>query len=114
MAFAMEGMGGTKETPPQKKLLDFGKRFTEIAIELAERKNADYAGDEDPFRNLRRGGSFGIAVRMDDKVSRLLTLTHPNSKGARVNESKVDTCLDIINYAWLLIAFEEMERGSKK
>ena len=49
----------------QATLFTFARLEVEKCIQLAERKNKDYAGHSDPFKNLRRGGPFGIAVRLD-------------------------------------------------
>ena len=92
-------------------MFTFMRNHVERCIQLSERKNADYSGaSDDPFFNLRRGGVVGFAVRLDDKVSRLLSL----SKGqeAKVtDESMEDTVDDIINYGLLLRAFLEERKG---
>jgi hypothetical protein len=45
-------------------------------------------------------GVHGIAVRLVDKVSRVMSLTHPSSKGQKVKDESVkDTLEDMINYA---------------
>jgi len=75
---------------------------------LIEAKNADYAGDSDPFKNFKLCESLGICsaeqgllVRMSDKMSRLSTLI--DGPESRVdNESIADTLLDLANYAVLL------------
>ena len=92
-------------------MFTFMRNHAERCIQLAERKNADYSGaSDDPFFNLRRGGVVGFAVRLDDKVSRLLSL----SKGqeAKVtDETLEDTIDDIIDYGLLLRAFLEERKG---
>lgn len=80
------------------------------ARKLMQSKNADYSGGADALFNIRRGGQYGVAVRIDDKVSRLLTLLReqrePNHEGIG------DTLLDLINYSVLLQALrtEDMLR----
>lgn len=59
---------------------------------MLARKQHDYGHD-----NINAFGMVGIAVRMSDKVARLLNLL---AKGAEAeNESLVDTYLDIVGYA---------------
>ena len=90
------------------ELLEFGKTEFARCLSVAERKNRDYTSDNpDPFFNLRRGGPFGIAVRMDDKVSRLISLLRPGAGKPQVDESVVDTARDLLNYSWLLLALIE-------
>ncbi len=94
-------------------LMAFGANVCDKALLLAQAKNKDYARDLDPFRNLRRGGPFGIAVRMDDKVSRLLTLLEPGAAAAAVEDEPIEkTALDMLNYNWLLIALMEEQKGT--
>lgn len=98
----------------RQRLLDFGADTCNKALALAKRKNADYGGNNDPLRNLRIAGSHGVAVRMTDKACRLLTLTERRHSGTAdpigvVEESVEDTCLDLINYAWLLLAVRAEE-----
>jgi hypothetical protein len=73
-------------------------------IRLMKNKNADYATQEDVFSNLRRGGLFGVAVRLDDKVSRLLNMSKPGASDPKVDESIEDTLRDIYIYAGLALA----------
>jgi plasmid stabilization system protein ParE len=59
---------------------------------MLARKQHDYG-----HGNINAFGMVGIAVRMSDKVARLLNLL---AKGAEAeNESLVDTYLDIVGYA---------------
>lgn len=83
--------------------------FRELAEELVktiEAKNHDYAKGADPFKNLRRHTCYGIVVRMDDKISRLDTMTNPahGNPVMRVkDESFEDTNKDLAAYALLNI-----------
>lgn len=65
-------------------------------------KNQDYGANDDPFRNFRAFGSFGILVRLSDKLARILTYTERGELTVK-DESVTDTVLDAINY---LILFE--------
>ena len=92
-------------------LMAFGANTCDKALILAAKKNADYTGDADPFGNLRRGGPYGIAIRLDDKVSRALTLLKPGAGAAEIKEETiVDTCLDGLNYFWLALALLEVQK----
>jgi hypothetical protein len=96
------------------ELFDFARAECNKAIALAMAKNADYATGADPFQNLRRGGLFGIAVRMDDKVSRLLNLVKTGAEPKVLSESVRDTAVDLLNYSWLFLALlEELSRGGR-
>lgn len=80
----------------------------EECLDLSKRKNADYAGEDDPFANFRAtevvGVSLqrGILVRMMDKIKRASNLLDRPPQVA--SESLNDTLLDIINYAAILRA----------
>ena len=93
-------------------------RFKELLEEikdLHERKNTNYATEEDPLSNLRKSESFGIPgymgclVRMSDKWSRIQELT--KGKEDLVGESLKDTLQDLASYSLLcIILLEEYER----
>lgn len=80
--------------------------------ETHDRKNADYAGDVDPFKNFRLCESIGIdvadgvLVRMCDKWSRITTLVEKEHRGqgAQVlDESIEDTLMDLAVYSLIAI-----------
>ncbi len=93
----------------QDALFKFGQEAVQEAMELARKKNRDYAKEHDALWNLKRGGPFGVAVRMDDKVGRLLNLLQPGKVAAVDDESARQTLVDMINYPWLCMAL--MEEG---
>jgi hypothetical protein len=64
--------------------------------DLLVRKNHDYGSD-----NLVKTGVYGIAVRLQDKISRLLNLLDPAKGGEPNFESVDDTLGDIANYGLL-------------
>lgn len=79
-----------------------------ICLELATRKNKDYA-DEDPFKNFRMSALIGIEpakaiiVRILDKLSRVSNLL---DKENSVKDERIeDTLMDIINYTAILKAY---------
>jgi hypothetical protein len=73
------------------------KAVLKEAEELRWRKLNDYGAS---YRNF---GSLGVAVRLGDKMARLTRLIQ-NPKSSRVkDESLVDTALDLVNYAGMLV-----------
>ena len=108
-------MAWVKITVPisKQEFLKYAGTFYENCIRVADAKNDDYAGDpgqcRDALANFRTAGKYGIAVRLSDKVMRLLNLLDPARKRkASVSlETVVDTCLDTANYAMLLALYYE-------
>lgn len=77
---------------------------------LLQKKNSDYSGQDDPFKNFRLCEAMGLVsiergllVRMLDKMSRISTLIKNNSH--QVQESIEDTLIDLINYSAILITY---------
>ena len=66
-------------------------------VVLAEKKNKDYAKEDDALCNFRHGIT-GIISRLDEKIVRLGNVH--NSDGTYF-ESLEDTLMDIANYAAL-------------
>jgi hypothetical protein len=95
-----------------ERLMQFAQGVFDRCLALSRRKNADYAGEEDPLKNFRRHGAYGVAVRLDDKICRLGTLLDPKkSDGPAVKDESIeDTCLDVINYAWILMRLRQEEK----
>lgn len=95
-------------------------RFYELIAqicELHERKNADYARDDDPLSNFRRAESLGIPawkavlVRMSDKWSRIEELSQGK---VPQNESLTDSLIDNAVYSLLaIVLLEEAMTKSK-
>lgn len=91
-------------------------RYYELLDEMAaihDAKNADYAGDDSPLRNLRECAEagvepwVGVITRMTDKWSRLKTFSKKREFAVK-EEGLRDTLLDNANYSLLcLILFEE-------
>lgn len=90
----------------------------EHGLELMKRKNHDYAGEEDPFKNFRAAEMLGmsveqgILVRMSDKLSRAANLLkmkdseHADAKGSLVTEESIeDTLVDLMNYSNILMVY---------
>lgn len=91
---------------PRGRLTEGHHRICTKAFEIMRAKNHDYASDEDPFRNFRSFGRFGILVRLSDKLARLQSFLE-NGKLKVADETIEDTVCDIINYAILFQQYEE-------
>ena|SRR3990167_1220373 len=97
-------------------LRDLQESF-DTCINIAEKKNTDYASKEnDPFRNFRTvellglcSTQAGIVVRLSDKLARICNLL--DKKPEVVSESLEDTILDAINYLAILRAY--LKRGTR-
>lgn len=95
---------------PNVLLESLKKTYTNV-LEIAERKNADYAGDSDPFKNFKMCEQYkvpverGILVRISDKLSRVSNLLDQEAKVK--DESIYDTIDDAINYLAILKAYIE-------
>lgn len=82
----------------------------DAAMEILRAKNTDYAGGgDDAFSNFRACASLGLCtaeqgvlVRLSDKLARLASLTQPGAKAAVADETFLDTCRDLANYAMIL------------
>lgn len=95
-------------------------RFHALLAEIADlhdRKNADYAGDGDPFANFRLSAGLGVSpflgclVRMGDKWSRVQTLVRKGEENrAVVEESLTDTLRDLAVYSLIAICLYEEGR----
>lgn len=87
------------------RMADGFRKLTDLMARYHEVKNHDYANAVDPLANLRKHGEYGIVVRMDDKTSRLESFFGPKGRAKlKVKDEKIeDTCIDLANYALLLI-----------
>jgi hypothetical protein len=92
------------------ELILFHTAMCERARELMQQKNADYANAEDPFRNFRRHGLKGIAVRLSDKLARLESFIENSGELKVKDETIVETCEDLLNYAVLFAALATEEK----
>lgn len=80
-------------------------------LEILKKKNADYAGDADPYKNFRFSSLIGVGVeeailvRVTDKIARISNILH---KDAQVKDETItDTLVDAINYLAILKAYLE-------
>tara|TARA_Y100000114_G_scaffold153461_1_gene173480 strand:+ start:590 stop:925 length:336 start_codon:yes stop_codon:yes gene_type:complete len=105
----------------RENFFDFHKAFCEEALELSQRKNADYTGTEGnrPFFNFQRVEGMGVCstekgflVRMVDKMSRLTTFSDTGKFEVK-DEGVHDTLIDLVNYACLLAAYIEAKNSGR-
>lgn len=87
--------------------------FTD-GLELIRKKNTDYSGLIDPFKNFRSAEVIGVGVdkailvRILDKIARISNLL---DKEAKVDDESIDdTLLDLINYSAILKAYISRNR----
>lgn len=80
------------------------KEFIRLALSnalLMDRKQQDYGP-----KNISSFGTFGVMVRMNDKMERLKTLFGTGKRKAAKNESIQDSLRDISNYAIIALLIE--------
>ena len=103
------------------ELLKFHEQITKEARDLMSLKNRDYAGNDglEPFANFTRVESMGICkteegflVRLTDKMSRLSSFVRSGKVNVK-DESFRDTCVDVINYMVLLVAYMKDKEEKK-
>jgi hypothetical protein len=87
------------------ELTELHKKTCDKAREIQVAKNHDYAHEGDIFRNFRRYGTFGVLVRLSDKLARLDSFEE-NKTFAVADEKLEDTIIDIINYATIYLAMK--------
>lgn len=82
------------------------KRVQDEALDLFEKKNADYG---DAFAEY---GPVGVLVRMGDKIKRAVSISA--SGVTLVDEEKLrDTVSDLMNYAGMLIMLLDEEESKE-
>lgn len=71
----------TQNNMTKQEFLDALECEFDTMLKIAEAKNADYCGSDDPFANFRQienigvtTAEVGILVRMSDKMSRIANL----------------------------------------
>lgn len=92
-----------KNISTHEDLLMLHDQISQQAWELMKKKNHDYSSVADPFQNFRAFGSYGVLVRLSDKIARLRTF---EEKGILMvkDETILDTVQDICNYAIIYYA----------
>lgn len=82
-------------------------------LNLMKLKNADYAGQRDPFKNFRLCEQLGVSleqgilVRMSDKLARVANLL--KNEASVSDESVRDTLIDLMNYSAILLVWKESQ-----
>jgi len=85
------------------------KNTTDKMLEISTKKNNDYGGAADPFKNFRDFEELGFLVRMSDKFARLKTAIVEKRK-FEVDESIEDTIIDLANYSILLLCYMKSKK----
>lgn len=98
----------------KEEYMKFHQECCNAMVEITKKKNSDYSGTgNDPFKNFRRRGTYGFLVRMDDKLARIESFLEKGSYEVK-DESFMDTCLDLANYAVLLAGFVMSEKAREE
>jgi len=98
----------------QKQFLKHIETTFKNALELIRRKNQDYSKTENAFANFEFARLVGLDVsraillRVVDKIARLSNLLDKDI--AVVDESLQDTCIDVVNYMAILMAYLDNEK----
>lgn len=87
--------------PPDEVEIVVGLLLDEIKRTLLA-KRADYG-----TANINATGQYGVAVRLLDKISRLLNLTDPANQTDPNYEAVIDTWRDIAGYGVIGMALEK-------
>lgn len=95
------------------ELTDLHRQTCDKARDIQVAKNHDYAHEGDIFRNFRRYGTFGVLVRLSDKLARLDSFEE-NKEFAVADEKLEDTIIDIINYATIYLAMKQEGKPTVK
>lgn len=83
-------------------------KLTDLMFETTSKKNNDYGGDTDPWKNFRDFGKKGILVRMSDKFARLRTGIW-EGREFKVAETLRDTLIDLAVYCLILCIWIDEE-----
>jgi hypothetical protein len=84
---------------------------TRDMLAITSKKNNDYGGPVDPWKNFRDFGEVGIVVRMSDKFARIKTALVEKRDFEVADETIEDTLLDLANYAIICLLYHRSEHG---
>ena len=97
------------------KFYDYLKKMASIH----SAKNHDYAKTDDPLSNLKLTQTMGwmpgwksVVIRLGDKFCRLVNFAKKGEFKVK-DESFVDTCIDLANYAILCAILFEESKGKR-
>ena len=99
----------------RQQFRDVIEQFYKDNLSLIDRKNADYAAGEDPFRNFRMAEYMGLSteqgimLRLLDKMARLANVSAKGGVMEVKDESLDDTLQDICNYTGILYAYRRSQ-----
>jgi hypothetical protein len=94
----------------REEYLNAFQEVTRVMLATTTRKNNDYGGPDDPWKNFRDFGTLGIVVRMSDKFARIKTAL-VEKRGLEVSDESVeDTLIDLANYAIICLLYHRSER----
>jgi hypothetical protein len=105
----------TKIESPAKIFLARLQELSDENVQTAFKKNSDYANPDRPFANFEAAPLVGVSVsrgmlvRMQDKMQRISNLL--DRPAAVENESILDACSDLSNYALILRIWLEQDHG---
>jgi hypothetical protein len=104
-----------KYQPPSHLFLSRLQAIADRNVQLAIRKNSDYANPDRPFANFEAAPLVGVSiprgmlVRMQDKLQRISNLL---DRPARISDETIlETCDDLSNYALILRVWLEQNAG---
>jgi hypothetical protein len=98
---------------PSQIFVDRLQERSDANVQLAIRKNSDYASPDRPFANFEAAPMVGVSVargmlvRMQDKLQRISNLLDRPA----MNESIQDSCDDLSMYALILGVYLEHNHG---
>lgn len=103
-----------KQIKTREQFLARMAELYDLNVEIARKKNGDYANGADPFQNFRQCEHLGFAtvecgilVRMTDKMTRISNLI---TRDAEVRDEGIaDTLKDLANYAMILLMWLEQK-----
>ena len=90
-----------------KKQHDYGDSNIRLGLDLSSSSSESYANN--------RLAQLGVVIRMNDKIQRLLNIHKKsifNGEELSVSDESIeDTCIDIMNYANMLIVLKNDKWG---
>jgi len=99
----------------RQQFRDVIEQFYKDNLSLIDRKNADYAAADDPFRNFGMAEYMGLSteqgimLRLLDKMARLANVSAKGGVMEVKDESLDDTLQDICNYTGILYAYRRSQ-----
>lgn len=84
------------------------KKITDEMVELTRKKNNDYGGETDPWKNFREFGELGIIVRMSDKWARIKSALFEKRHLQVADETVEDTIKDLAVYSIILLIWRRV------